>query len=87
MKLLDCAVKMEKGESADKVIFALRPPLMFFRKSAFQSQLRLWNRNRILSAINLLYQTERECKTTDLPAEQVASFALMRIANGVKRFR
>jgi len=86
-KLLDCAVKMEKGESADKVVFGMRPPLMFFRKEAFLRQLRMWNRSRILSALSLLYQTERECKTTDLPAEQTASFTLMRIANGVKRFR
>lgn len=87
MKLLDCAVKMENGETADKVVFGLRPPLMFFRKNAFLSQLRMWNRNRIMNALSLLYQTERECKTTDFPAEQAASFALMRIANGVKRFR
>ncbi|MBO5441072.1 MAG: DNA polymerase III subunit delta [Alphaproteobacteria bacterium] len=87
MKLLDCAVKIENGETADKVVFGLRPPLMFFRKNAFLSQLRLWNRNRIMNALSLLYQTERECKTTDFPAEQAASFALMRLANGVKRFR
>ena len=87
MKLLDCAVKMEKGETADKVVFALRPPLMFFRKNAFISQLKVWNRNRIMNALSLLYQTERECKTTDFPAEQNASFTIMRIANGVKRFR
>ena len=87
LKLLECAIKMEKGETADKVVFGLRPPLMFFRKNAFLNQLRIWNRNRILSALSLLYQTERECKTTDFPAEQAVSFALMRIANGVKRFR
>lgn len=87
MKLLDCVVKIESGETADKVVFGLRPPLMFFRKNAFLSQLRLWNRNRIMNALSLLYQTERECKTTDFPAEQAASFALMRLANGVKRFR
>lgn len=87
MKLLDCAVKMEKGETADKVVFGLRPPLMFFRKNAFLNQLRVWNRNRIMSALSLLYQTERECKTTDFPAEQAVSFTLMRIANGVRRFR
>ncbi len=87
MKLLDCAVKMEKGETADKVVFGLRPPLMFFRKNAFLNQLRVWNRSRILNALSLLYQTERECKTTDFPAEQAVSFALMRITNGVKRFR
>lgn len=87
MKLLDCVVKMEKGETADKVVFSIKPPLMFFRKNAFISQLKAWNRSRILSALTLLYQTERECKTTDLPSEQVASFAIIRIANGVKRFR
>ncbi|MBO5038507.1 MAG: DNA polymerase III subunit delta [Alphaproteobacteria bacterium] len=87
MKLLDCAVKIENGETADKVVFGLRPPLMFFRKNAFLSQLRLWNRNRIMNALSLLYQTERECKTTDFPAEQAASFALMRLANGVKKFK
>jgi DNA polymerase-3 subunit delta len=87
MKLLDCAIKMEKGETADKVVSSIRPPLMFFRKPMFMGQLRVWNRTRILSALTLLYQTERECKTTDLPAEQVASFTIIRIANGVKRFR
>ena len=87
MKLLDCVIKMEKGESADRVVFSLKPPLMFFRKNAFISQLKMWNRSRILTALNLLYKTERECKTTDLPSEQVASFAIIRIANGVKRFR
>ena len=87
LKLLDCAVKMEQGESADRVVASLRPPLIFFRKPAFASQLRVWNRGRIMSALALLYQTERECKTTDIPAEETASFAFMRIANGVKRFR
>ena len=87
LKLLDCAIKIEKGETADKVVAGLRPPLMFFRKNSFISQLRVWNKSRVLSALNLLYQTERECKTTDLPAEQVASFTIIRIANGVKRFR
>ena len=87
MKLLDCAIKMEEGKTAEKVVYALRPPLIFFRKGAFISQLKVWNKNRILNALNLLYQTERECKTSDLPSEQIASFAIIRIANGVKRFR
>ncbi len=87
LKLLDCAVKMEKGETADRVVSSLRPPLIFFRKPAFLSQLRVWNRNRLMNALALLYQTERECKTTDIPAEETASFAFMRIANGVKKFR
>ncbi len=87
MKLLDCAIKVEKGDTADRVVSSLKPPLMFFRKTSFINQLKIWNRSRILSAITFLYQTEKDCKTTDLPAEQVASFAILKIANGVKKFR
>lgn len=87
MKLLDCAIKIEKGESADRVVMGLKPPLMFFRKNSFINQLKIWNRPRILSAITLLYQTEKDCKTTDLPQEQIASFTILKIANGVKKFR
>lgn len=87
MKLLDCAVKAEKGDTADRIVAGLRPPVIFFRKAAFINQIKIWNRTRIMHALSLLYQTERECKTTDYPAEQIASYALMRIANGAKRFR
>ena len=87
MKLLDCVAKIDKGESAERVVFGLKPPLMFYRKDAFIAQLKIWNKNRIMNAINVLYQAERECKTTDLPSEQIASYTIMRIANGVKKFK
>ena len=82
-----CLIKIEKGDTIEKTIAAIRPPLMFFRKDAFSGQLKVWNRTRILSALDLLYQTERNCKTTDIPAEQTASFTLMQIANGARKFR
>ena len=87
MKLLDCIVKMEKGETAEKIIASFRPPLIFFRKSSYLAQLRLWNRNRIMNALALLYQTERDCKSNNYPAEEVVSFTILRLANGVKRFK
>ncbi len=87
LKLLDCVVKIEKGETADQVVSSLRPPLIFFRRSAFLSQLRVWNRTRLMNALALLYQTERECKTTNVPAEETVSFGFLRIANGIKKFR
>jgi DNA polymerase-3 subunit delta len=87
MKLLDCVVKMEKGDSAEKVILGIRPPLIFYRKANFLSQLKVWTRSRLLNVLTFLYQTERECKTTDIPGEADAEFALMRIANSVKKFR
>ena len=86
-KVISTKVDKDGDGTADKVVNSLRPPLIFFRKGAFISQLKVWNKNRILNALNLLYQTERECKTSDLPSEQIASFAIIRIANGVKRFR
>lgn len=86
-KLLNFVAAMEKGEKADQVINAYRPQIIYFRKPAFIEQLRLWNRNRILSVLELLYECERDCKTTSYPAEQLVSYTILRIAGAANKFK
>jgi len=86
-RLLNSFAGIESGKSADEVMKSLRPPLMFYRKTAFARQLRLWNRERTLGALSLLYDCERDCKTTNIPAEQCAGYALLRLCSAVKKFR
>lgn len=83
-KILSCTAQIESGKSADEAAKSLRPPLMFYRKAAFMQQLRIWTRERVLGVLSMLYDCERDCKTTNLPAEQVASYCVMRIS-GVAR--
>lgn len=80
-KLLDCVAQTEEGKTADEAIKSLRPQLMFYRKSAFLRQLKIWNRDRLLRIMKALYDTERDCKSTNIPAEQSAAYLVLRLAD------
>ena len=86
-KILGCAAQLESGKSADEAVKSLRPPLMFYRKNSFMQQLRIWTRERLLGALSMLYDCERDCKTTNLPAEQGASYCVMRISGAARKLR
>ncbi|MBQ8482258.1 MAG: DNA polymerase III subunit delta [Alphaproteobacteria bacterium] len=86
-KLLGCQALIESGKSLDEALKSLRPPLMFYRKNDFTKQLKIWNRERLLSALNMLYDCERDCKTTNIPDKQTASYTIMRLAGAVKKFK
>ncbi len=85
-KLLSCVAILEKGASIDETIRSLRPPLMFYRKKSFEMQLKVWNKERLFSVLNMLYECERDCKSTNFPAEQCVSYTIMRISGAVKKF-
>lgn len=86
-KLLSCQALIVNGKSIEESLKSLRPPLMFYRKNDFINQLKLWNKERLLSALNLLYDCERDCKTTGIPDKQTASYTIMRLAGAVKKFK
>ena len=86
-KLLECIAATESGKSTEEALRLLRPPLMFDRKNDFLKQLRIWNKDRLLSALELLYECERDCKTTGLPAEQCAGQVILRLSAAVKKFK
>lgn len=86
-KLLDCCAEISAGKSQDEVIRGMRPPLMFYRKNDFLRQLKMWNREYLLNALKILYECERDCKTSNIPDEQCAGYAIMRLSGAVKKFR
>lgn len=85
LKILSCLSLMEKGQSADSSASSLRPPLMFYRKTDFVSQLRIWNKKAALDVLELLFKCERDCKTTNYPAEEILSYTLMQISGAAKK--
>lgn len=86
-KLLGCVAIIEQGKSTDEAVKSLRPPLMFYRRSAFESQLRFWSKELLLRVLGMLYDCERDCKTTNLPAEQCAGYCILRISGAVRKAR
>ena len=84
-KLLDCAAQLEDGKNIEDAMKSIRPALMFYRKTAFMRQLQIWNKHRLLRIMKALYETERDCKTTNTPAEQCAGYFVLRLADTARQ--
>lgn len=87
LRILECLAKTERGGTAESAIAALRPPLMWFRKSEFVMQLKIWKKNAVFDVLALLYKAELECKTTSMPTEEIGSWTVMQIAGAAKKMR
>lgn len=85
MKLINAVAEMEKGESEDKVTESLIPKSMFYRKDSFKRQLRKWKKDKLLSALEVLYEVEKDCKTTGMPQEDVVGRMLLRMAGATAK--
>lgn len=85
MKILGCVAMIESGQSAETVVASLKPQLMFFRKSDFVMQLKIWKRQSVLDVLDLLYRCERDCKTTNYPTEEIFGYALMQVSGAARR--
>lgn len=76
-----------RGQSTKDALRGWRPPLHFKMEKALQSQLAQWPLARVASAMALVLDAERDCKTTGMPAEVVCSRALMRVAQAARAAR
>ncbi len=77
----------ERGESAERAIKALRPPVHFKIEKALSTQSRNWPSARLTRAMDILLEAERACKTTGLPGEAICGRALMRVALAARAAR
>lgn len=85
LKLLTCQAVMERKAGVDAAVKQLVPPIIFYRVDAFKEQLRLWNRDKLLRVLGLLYEAEKDCKTTGMPTEEIVSMTLMKVAGAARR--
>jgi len=84
-KIITCVAVVEKGDTIDNAVNKLSPPVIFFRKNSFKMQVALWSKERLLSVMDLLYKAERDCKTTNMPAEEIASYLIMQLASAAAK--
>lgn len=85
MKLLLCRAGIENGESADVAMQRLTPRIIFYRAEGFKRQLSCWSRDKLLRALELVFEAEKNCKTTNMPAAEIVSMTLLRLAAAAKR--
>ena len=84
-KLLSCLAQVEKGETIDSAINKLTPKLLFYRLSSFKRQLAIWPKDKLFGVMELLYNCEKDCKTTNVPNFEVLSYALLQISSAAAK--
>ena len=87
LKILECIAKIEAGSTPDSAASSLKPPLMWFRKSEFLMQLKIFKRTAVLDILSLLYKTELDCKTTSFPSIEIGSWAVMQITGATRKLK
>ncbi|MDA1089131.1 MAG: DNA polymerase III subunit delta [Proteobacteria bacterium] len=75
---------VDNGDSVERALSKLKPPVFYKFKSDFLSQMRRWQTDRLVMALDLALDAEIDCKTTGFPAAAGCHRALMRIAQAAR---
>ena len=84
-KMLNARASVDEGMSIDRAVSSMTPRIIFYRENAFKKQVSMWNKERILGAFDFLYKCERDCKTTNMPVEEIVGQTLLNIAQAGSR--
>lgn len=84
-KILNCLGIIEKGETLERAMFKLTPRVIFFREGSFKRQVNIWSKEKVFSVLELLYKCERDCKTTNMPAQEIVSYTIMQISSAAAK--
>ncbi len=74
------SLAVQNGASAQDAVGAMRPPIFFRHKPAFERALRLWSATALEAAGNALLEAERRTKTTGLPDAVIARGVVLTLA-------
>jgi DNA polymerase-3 subunit delta len=74
------AALVARGETTDRVMDQMKPPVFFRERTRFARQMQLWGANALRQALDRLTETEADCKRTGMPDITLCSRALFQIA-------
>lgn len=83
--LLEAKGFMEGGVSAAEAIKKVLPKNMFYRYDMGANQLGRWSRERLFDVLELLYKTEKDCKTTNIPQTDVLSYTVLTLLSAAAK--
>ena len=75
----------ESGLSAIEAIKKVLPKYMFYRYDMGANQLGRWSRERLFDVMELLYKTEKDCKTTNLPVQEILSYTVLTLVSAAAK--
>ena len=84
-KLLTAFCVYEKEKNMTVALKKIMSPAQFRLEEFFSTQIRCWKKEHIIRVLELLNKTEKDIKTTALPAETVLSRTLTTVTTAAKR--
>ena len=84
-KLLEAKGFTESGLSAIEAIKKVLPKNMFYRYDMGANQLGRWSRERLFDVMELLYKTEKDCKTTNVPVQEILSYTVLTLVSAAAK--
>ena len=86
-KLLMAVDLSENGVAKDEILKKVLRANQFKQKDIMATQIYLWKKPFLIKVLQLLLETERQTKTTELPAELMIERAITTIAGIPKKIR
>lgn len=86
-KLLEGKSLMENGETSASAIKKILPRNAFNFYDAGSAQLNSWSKQRLFDVMELLYKTERDCKTTNIPPTEALSYTVLTLLSAAAKLR
>jgi DNA polymerase III subunit delta len=72
--------QVDKGDSIERAIVSLRPPLFFKAKNQFIGQVKRWSPAALRQGLDRLTDAEADCKRTNMPDETICARAFFQLA-------
>ena len=85
-KLLHASEEMEKHGVAEALKKIMKPG-QFGLKDSFEKQIRIWKKSFVIKVLNLLLDTEKQIKSTGMPAEIIMGRTLLQITSVAQRYK
>lgn len=73
--------RISRGDTAQKAMQALKPPVFFKMEARFMGQIRRWGPDTVYQALDRLTETEAACKRTGMPDQVLCARLLFQIAS------
>lgn len=77
-KLLFMADKIEQGETIDKAVSSMKPPIFFRQVPITKQHLQKWSKPKLIKAMQILMQAEADCKSSYYPPEIMCRYYLIK---------
>lgn len=86
-KLLEGKALIEGGDTPSNAIKRILAKNLFYRYDMGANQLNAWPKDRLFDVMDLLYKSEKDCKTTNTPSTEIVSYTILTLLSAASKLK